>query len=157
MARSQGDDVRRAIDAELQPGEVFRVVFPVLIPPPNVGGGWGEAAVIVPLFWAVRKSMWRRAAASVQAQVGIPLRRRMLWGTTDRRVLIFAAGARWKVGPLIASIDRSDVIRAVAPSTVSEGWRSVAFELANRPDLCVKVPARLVDPIVNGFGGQAHR
>src|SRR5664279_2073165 len=116
---------------ELQPGEVFRVMFPVLIPPPDVGGGWGPAAVIIPLFWAVRKLMWRRAVGAAQAAAGIPLRSRMVWGTTDQRVLIFAVRARWKLGPLIAYVDRGDIVGATA-TTFGEGWRTVALELTGQ-------------------------
>jgi hypothetical protein len=151
VADSKGEEARRVIDAELRPGEVFRVMFPVLIPPPDLGGGWGPAAVIIPLFWAVRKLMWRRAAGAVQVQVGIPLRYRMVWGTTDQRVLIFALRARWRLGPLIASVDRGDIVGATA-TTVGEGWRTVELELSGQRTLSVKVPAPWVNPIVNGFG-----
>ena len=143
-------DFRRVIGSEMRAGETFRTMFPVLIPPPDVGGGWGPAAVIIPLFWAVRKSMWRRAVRATQAQIGIPLRYRMVWGTTDQRVLIFAVRARWNLGPLITSVDRGDIVGATA-NTVGQGWRTVALELSGQRSLSVKVPAPWVDPIVNGF------
>jgi len=150
VAKRTGAETRRVVESELRPCEILRAVIPVLIPPPDVGGGWGDAAVIVPLFWAVTRLMWRGAAEAAQSQLGIPLRYRMVWGTTDQRVLIFAARARWQLGPLFASTGRGEIIGATA-TTVGAGWRTVALELSGQRTLSVKVPAPWVNPIVNGF------
>jgi hypothetical protein len=144
--KKQAQTAPEQIAAHVRADESLRRVFHVILPGPNAGVAWGDAAVVVPLVRIVGRVMQNRAAAAAQEDVGIGLRPRMLWALTDQRILLFSTLKRWELGEQLGEIARQDVVGATAP-TVGQGWRTVIIKLTAGRELTIKVGPTVADDL----------
>jgi hypothetical protein len=153
--KKQAQTAPEQIAAHVRADESLRRVFHVILPGPNAGVAWGDAAVVVPLVRIVGRVMRNRAAAAAQEDVGIGLRPRMLWALTDQRILLFSALKRWELGEPLGAIARTEVVGATAP-TVGQGWRTVVIELTAGRQLSIKVGHTVADDLAAELASAAR-
>jgi hypothetical protein len=80
----------------------------------------------------------------------------MIMALTDQRLMIWAAGRRWRAGQFLGYVSRDRILQVTAPTTGS-GWRTVVVHLANEPAVPVLVPAITADGLVAALSGPAGR
>jgi len=77
----------------------------------------------------------------------------MVMALTERRLLIWATGRRWSMGPFIGFVTLDRVVQADV-LTVGSGWRTVRVDLANEPAVRLKVPGDLAEDLAAFLSGQ---
>jgi hypothetical protein len=142
--------VKAAVSAELLADETPGSVFPVIADTPSGRRAMGPALLVVPVMWAARRISERRAATATRLTSGLPMRKYMLWAITSQRVLFFELVPGRRIGTLLGSIDRLEVIEAMSP-TVGQGSRTMVFTLTGDRTVSVKIPAAYVDHVASTF------
>jgi len=152
MAGVAGGSWRDVAEGELQGGEKLVGVMPALSPRPAASAGGLVPAFLIPIIRGVERWHWRRTSRRTAASSRFPLAPRMIVGLTDRRLLMWEARRRWRVGEFLGYVTLDRVVQADAP-TVGAGWRTVRIFLANEPPVSVKVPGKFADD----FAGSLSR
>jgi len=141
-----------AAASELREGESIVALFPALSPTDDRGSGL-VPALLIPVILAADRWHWRRTAQRLARQSRFPLTPRMAMALTERRLLIWATGRRWSVGPFIGFVTLDRVVQADV-LTVGSGWRTVRVDLANEPAVRLKVPGDLAEDLAAFLSGQ---
>jgi hypothetical protein len=148
--QSDWKDAVRALG--LAPGEDLLTMTPA-VAPGRTGGGMSMSGLVVVKLAADRIAWQRRTEAAARSS-GFPLAPRMIIGVTDRRLLVWSAGSRWRVRKYLGEVSRDQITRGTAP-TVGAGWRSVLIDLATGPTVTIRVPARTADRLAASLSGQS--
>jgi len=131
--------------ADLEPGEHLWALITAITPAPDYGsGGLVLLAPLIPVIMAAHLAAWRKHSRAASIRTGFPLAPRMIIGVTDRRLIIWTARRRWRIGASLGSVKLDRIVAAEAP-TVGSGWRSVIIHLSNQQELTIKVPATAAD------------
>jgi hypothetical protein len=142
---------REAAAAEVRAGETVLWILPALSPQER-DGGLAITVLILPLM-ALRRWMWHRSTRAAAKQSLFPLAPRMILALTDRRLLIWSARRRFRLGEFIGFVTLDRVVMAEV-LTVGAGWRSLRIDLANEPSVRLKVPGSLADELAAVLSGQ---
>jgi hypothetical protein len=113
------------VTAFLEPEERPVALFTALIPPPE-GGGQIVDAILAPLVWAAWHATWRRSARAASLAAGVALAPRMVIALTPRRMMVWQASRRWRLGTMAGELPRDLIVGATAPPG---GTRSRALVL----------------------------
>jgi hypothetical protein len=142
------------VQAELRPGESFLGVFPALTP--NGQDSGLAPAELWPLIWVAEHLLRRHRDHTASRASMFPLAARMIMVLTQERLLIWAAGRRWRPARFLGFVSRDRILQATT-RTVGSGWRTVQLHLANEAAVSVQVPAAAVGPLVSALSGAAAR
>lgn len=129
------------VTAFLEPEERPVTLFTALVPPPDWGGQIVDV-ILAPLVWAAWHATWRRSARAASRAAGIPLAPRMVIALTPRRMVIWQASRRWRLGTLAGELPRDLIAGATAPPGGTRS-RPLVLRLATGQAVTVRVwPAR---------------
>jgi hypothetical protein len=138
----------------MEPGERLWALIPAITPAPDYGsGGLIVLPLLIPLMMAAQRATWRKHASAASARSGFPLAPRMIIGVTDRRLIIWTARSRWRIGASLGSVMLDRIFAADAPSAGS-GWRSVMIHLPSQK-VTIKVPAAAADRLAVALSSPA--
>jgi hypothetical protein len=138
------------VQAELRPGESLLGLFPALTP--NGSDSGLAPAELWPLIWAAEHLLRHRRDRAASQTSMFPLSTRMIMVLTEERLLIWAAGRRWRPAQFLGFVTRDRILQA-STRTTGSGWRTVELHLANEPAIAVQVPATAVGPLVSALSG----
>jgi hypothetical protein len=149
-----GDSLRHAfletIKTELRPGESPLAVFPASTTA-EPAEGLAPAELWPVIIAADRLLRWRRNRAVSRASL-FPLSSRMLMGLTDQRLLIWAAGPRWRPGRFLGYVARDRILQVTAP-VPGAGWQAIVIHLATEPAVSIKVPPSAASRLIPELSG----
>lgn len=113
------------VTAFLEPEERPVALFTALIPPPEWGGQIIDV-ILAPLVWAAWHVTWHRSARAASLAAGVALAPRMVIAVTPRRMVVWQASRRWRLGIMAGELSRDLIVGATAPPG---GTRSRALVL----------------------------
>lgn len=116
---------RAVVTAFLEPEEQPVALFTALVPAPEWGGQIVDV-MFAPLVWAAWHATWRRSARAASRAAGVALAPRMIIALTPRRMVVWQASRRWRLGTMTGELPRDLIVGAMAPPG---GTRSSALVL----------------------------
>ena len=151
---------RAVVTGFLEPEERPVMLFTALVPPPERGGEIVDV-ILAPLVWAVWHATWRHSTRAASRAANITLAPRMVIALTPRRMVVWRANRRWRLGTMAGELPRHLIAGATAPPG---GTRSRALVLrlatgqavtlrvwpASADDLAAQLSKRLDDSAVRG-------
>jgi hypothetical protein len=134
-----------AVAAHLEPGERPVTLFTALTPPPESDGMLIDG-VLVPLAWAVRHATWRHTTRAASRSADTPLAPRMIVALTARRMVIWRATRRWRLGRVIGDLPR-DRISGVTARTSGTRSSTLVLHLSTGPTVTIMVTSDSADQL----------
>lgn len=128
------------------------MLLPALRPPDDDDEWVTFVPGVIPLMLLVERLLHRRELRTATQRSLFPLAPRMLLGLTTKRVLIWQARRRWRLGPFLGYVSLDRIVQAEAP-TVGQGWRTLRVHLSNEPAVTIKVPGDLADELAAALSG----
>lgn len=108
------------------------------VPPPDHGDGGLVIPGLMPLAWAVRYLRWKAAVRKASRAAQLPLTRKMIVALTPRRLVIWQATSRWRLGELAGDLPL-DQITGIAVSGSGPRSRVLTLTMAAGTELAVRV------------------
>jgi len=152
---SRGPDwsrIRAVVTAYVQPGEQLQALFTALIPRPG-SDGLVVSGALVPLFWAVQRVAWERAARAVSQATGVPVAPRMIVALTPTRMVIWRAARNWRLGDLSGELPRDRII-GVTTAGVGTRSRRLILHLSTGSTVAMRVAPAVADQLTAMFSGE---
>lgn len=138
-----------AVTAHLEPDERLVMLFTALTPPPESGGVVIEG-VLVPLVWAVWHATWRHTTRAASRSADVPLAPRMIIAVTGRRLVVWAAKRRWRLGKVAGDVQR-DRITGITRSASGTRSRTLVLHLSTGPTVTIMVAAAAADHLASAL------
>jgi len=101
---------RDVVTAFLEPEERPVTLFTALVPPPERGGEIVDV-ILAPLVWAVWHATWRHSTRAASRAANITLAPRMVIALTPRRMVVWRANRRWRLGTMAGELPRHLIVR----------------------------------------------
>ncbi|HVV76245.1 MAG TPA: hypothetical protein VHC43_09440 [Mycobacteriales bacterium] len=127
---------RAAVDSQLRPSESLRFIASARTKPGDTGGGLTLMPLGTLYRWAHRY-FENASAKRASSNHSFPLRRRMIWAVTDRRIIVWELARRPRGEP-VGAYDRSAILHADRPD-VGGLWRTVVLTLSDGEELVVQL------------------
>jgi len=102
------------VTAFLEPEERQVTLFTALVPPPEWGGQVIDV-ILAPLVWAVWHATWRHSTRAASQAADVTLPPRMIIALTPRRMVVWRASRRWRLGAVAGALPRHMIAVATAP------------------------------------------
>lgn len=116
MAVARLHEAREAAEHKLCEGETLVGVLPALSPPPDAAAGGLVLAFLIPVIRGVERWHWHRTSRRLATDSRFPLAPRMIVALTDRRLLIWEARRRWRLGAFLGFVTLADdFAKSLAP------------------------------------------
>lgn len=96
--------------AYLGPEDQPDVLFTAVTPAPESGVLLIEG-VLAPLAWAVWRVMWSHDVRVASRAAGVPLAPRMIVALTPRRLVIWRATRKWRLGKVSGELPRERILQ----------------------------------------------
>jgi hypothetical protein len=136
-----------AVTAHLEPDERPVTLFTALIPPPE-SGGVVIAGELAPLVWAVWHATWRHKTRAASRSADVPLAPRMIIAVTSRRLVIWAASRRWRLGKVVGDLLR-DRITGITKAASGTRSQTLMLHLSTGPTVTIMVAAATADSLAS--------
>jgi hypothetical protein len=146
------NQIYAAVTAHLEPDERVVTLFTALTPPPE-SDGVVISVVLVPVVWAVRHATWRHNTRAASRSADVPLAPRMIIAVTGRRLVVWAANRRWRLGKLAGNLPR-DRITGITMDTMGTRSRTLVLHLSTGPTVTIMVAAAAADSLASAFSPQ---
>ena len=144
--------IRAAATARLDPGEQVMAVFGALIPH-QVSIGHLIAPELAPLIRLMDHAVWRHQARTASRSAQVPLAPRMIIAFTGRRLVIWAARRRWRLGKVIGDLPRDRIMQVVTATGTGTRSRLMVLHLSDGRTVTLQVSARVATGLARTISG----
>lgn len=108
---------------------------------------------MAPLVWVAWHGTWRRSAREASRAAGVALAPRMLIALTPRRMVVWRADRRWRLGTMTGELPRDLVVGATAPPGGTRS-RELVLQLASGQAVTLRVWPATADDLTAQLSGR---
>ncbi|HEY4464557.1 MAG TPA: hypothetical protein VGN41_17955 [Streptosporangiaceae bacterium] len=144
-----------AVRANLGPDEPLRALFTGLTPAPE-RDGVVIAGELAPLVWVMWHATWRRTTRAASRSADFPLAPRMIIAVTGRRLVVWAAKPRWRLGKTVGDVPR-DRITGITSLAAGTRSRTIVLHLSTGRTVTLLVATAASDLLTSAFGPDPAR